>query len=65
MKNMFFALLLILLGLIYLLKNLGFLVGSIWAIVWPSLLILIGIYLIIKGRKHRALWANIRRKLEQ
>ncbi len=64
-KNMFFSLLLILLGVIFLLKNLGLLAGNIWSLIWPLVLILIGVYLIVKGRRHRALWMNIRRKLEQ
>lgn len=38
----------ILIGLVFLLQNLGYLSSGVWEIVWPSLLILIGVSMIMK-----------------
>lgn len=47
------GLVLICLGVIFLLRNLGIIKHSIWPILWPSILIAIGIELIIYHRKIR------------
>lgn len=43
---MLFALFFILLGVLFLLKNLGIITSNIWGILWPLILILIGCWLI-------------------
>lgn len=40
---------LIILGVLYFLKNIGVITGSVWGILWPILIILLGLYL-IKGK---------------
>lgn len=40
---------LILIGALFLLRNLGIIHGDIWNLFWPLLIILIGVSMIIKG----------------
>lgn len=65
---MFLGLVLIFIGSLFLLRNLGLLPVEIWPIFWPSLLIFSGIYLVYLFRKARAswenLWVRLRKKLE-
>jgi uncharacterized membrane protein len=65
---MFLGLILILIGTIFLLRNLGLLPVEIWSVFWPSLLILLGIYLIFISQRVRTFWSRfwggIWRKLE-
>jgi len=44
---MLFALIIILLGVIFLAKNLGIITTHTWGITWPCILILIGVWLLI------------------
>ncbi|MCK4520384.1 hypothetical protein KAT95_00765 [Candidatus Parcubacteria bacterium] len=44
---MLFALIFILLGVIFLAKNLGIITTQTWGITWPCILILIGVWLLI------------------
>lgn len=50
---MFFALAIIIIGVILLLENLGVITGNIWGWVWPSLIILFGLSMFFKpwGKK--------------
>ncbi len=48
--------LILIIGLFFLLKNLGFITGAAWSILWPLLLIVIGLKFLI-GKKHRH-WGN-------
>lgn len=61
---MFLPSIFILLGIIFLLKNLGIITASTWSVVWPLILILIGIYIFWKryewGKWRERIW----RKLE-
>ncbi|MCK4354897.1 hypothetical protein KAW43_00900 [Candidatus Parcubacteria bacterium] len=57
---MFFAFLLIILGVIFLLKNLGIITGDLFGIIWPLVLILLGVWIIVlryewKFRTHRVM----------
>ena len=58
------SLLLIIIGLVYLLKNLGFISGGVWGIIWPLILVALGLYLILKRRRSRMFWERVWRKLE-
>jgi len=49
--KMFFGLLLILIGLIFLLKQLGILSGSVWGVIWPALLIIWGLVILTRKGK--------------
>jgi uncharacterized membrane protein len=64
---MTFALLLVLIGLLFLLRNLGLVVIS-WSIIWPIILIGVGLYIAVVSRKVsgwcRSSWKKVLRKLE-
>jgi O-antigen/teichoic acid export membrane protein len=49
---MILGILLLIIGLIFLLKNLGIITGEVWGIFWPSLLIALGFYFIFKKKKN-------------
>ena len=61
---MFFALLFILLGIVYLLKNLNIISVSSWGVIWPSVLIIIGIYMLFKEHRYRIFWDKVWRKID-
>ena len=53
---MFFGLTIIIIGLVFLLKNLGFISGDVWSILWPCLLIVFGLSILWKRKKHGEKW---------
>ena len=53
---MIFGLILIIIGLVFLLQNLGYISGAAWSIIWPAILIIIGLGLILKRRDHGFFW---------
>jgi len=61
---MFIASLLIVVGVVFLLKNLGLITGDIWGIIWPLILILFGVYVLLKNYRYRMFWERVWRKLE-
>ena len=48
---MFIGIILFILGLSFLLKNLGILMDVTWSIIWPAVIMLIGLFMILKRRK--------------
>jgi len=48
---MFMGTLLILLGILFLLKNLGILSGNLWDVFWPLILIALGLSILLKREK--------------
>jgi len=61
---MFISYALIILGVVFLLKNLGIISSSVWGIIWLLILILIGLYPLIKARRYRLFWEKIWKKLD-
>ena len=53
-----FGLILIALGVLFLLKNLGIISQDIWGIFWPILLIILGIEILISSFKKRKFFRN-------
>lgn len=53
--KMFFSISLIAIGVIFLLKNLGIISGEIWGIIWPTLIILLGLSLLLRPQR-RHFW---------
>ena len=53
---MFFGLILIIIGIVFLFQNLGYISGAAWSIIWPAVLIVIGLGLILKRRDHGFFW---------
>ncbi len=61
---MFISFLLIIIGVVFLLKNLGIISGNVWGIIWPLVLIAFGLYLILKTHRFRMFRDKIWKKLE-
>lgn len=62
---MFIGLFLVVVGMVFLLKNLGFISGDVWGIIWPSALIIFGLYLTLRCRRKELFWERIWRKFEE
>lgn len=56
---MIFGYLLIIVGLYFLLKNLGVLTAEVWEIIFPSLIIIFGLAIIYKKKKGKNDLINI------
>lgn len=54
---MFFALAVILVGFIFLLRNTGYITGEVWSYIWPIFIILLGISMLLKKDKNH-FWAH-------
>jgi len=52
---MFLGLILSITGVVFLLKNLGYISGAAWDVIWPAILIVIGLKTILK-RKEGFFW---------
>jgi hypothetical protein len=50
---MFIGLVIVVIGLAFLLQNLGIVSGDLWAIIWPCLIIVLGLSIVIKKK---AMW---------
>ena len=53
---MFIGLIIIIIGIAFLLQNLGYISGVAWNIIWPAILIVIGIAILLKKRNHGFFW---------
>lgn len=53
-----FGLILIALGLLFLLKNLGIISGDVWGIFWPILLIILGLWILVDSFKKKKIFKN-------
>jgi membrane-bound ClpP family serine protease len=58
---MFFGLLLIVIGVIFLLQNLGYLSASAWGVLWPVIVVIIGLTFIF-GRSRTWWWYHMQEK---
>lgn len=47
---MFFGLIVLALGIIFLMQNLGYISGSVWEIIWPSALIIMGLVILFRNK---------------
>lgn len=48
---MWFGIVLIVVGVVFLLQNLGYVTGEVWNVVWPAFIILLGITMVLKKDK--------------
>ena len=53
---MIFGLILIIIGLVFLLQNLGYISGAAWSIIWPAILIMIGLWILLKRKDQGFFW---------
>lgn len=49
---MYIGLVLIVLGVLFLLKNLGVLAGNFWDVLWPLVIVVVGISMLFGRKKH-------------
>lgn len=47
---MIFGIIIIVVGVVFLLQNLGYITGSIWGIIWPLLIMAVGLKMVIKRK---------------
>ena len=50
-NHMFFGLLIVIVGVVFLMQNLGWLSASAWQVIWPILIIIFGISIMSGERK--------------
>ena len=50
---MFVGLILLIIGVIFLLRNLGYITEPVWSVIWPAILIVIGVGILLKRLKQR------------
>jgi hypothetical protein len=53
---MFFGFVILVVGLVFLLKNLDILSGDVWPIIWPCLIIALGLSVLWKRKKRSDKW---------
>ncbi len=51
---MWFGVALIVVGVVFLLQNLGYVTGEVWNVIWPAFIILIGISMLLHKDKKAA-----------
>ena len=62
---MFFGITIIIIGLIFLLKNTGLIVWDVWPILWPSLLIALGLSVLMGKKRRERRWEKIGEKMHK
>jgi uncharacterized membrane protein HdeD (DUF308 family) len=58
---MFVGLMALVVGIVFLLQNLGYISGNVWGIIWPALVIIFGLAMIMRP-KLRANWFENKKK---
>ena len=53
---MFFGIVILILGVIFLLNNLGIITGEVWPIIWPCLIIAFGLAIVCRRKKRDDKW---------
>ena len=52
------GLILIIVGAVFLLQNLGYISGGDWSIIWPAILIIIGLWILLKKEHGGFYWGE-------
>lgn len=52
---------LIIIGAIFLLRNLGFIPGNAWEVIWPALLIAAGLSFVMRKSRAAFFWGSLER----
>ena len=60
---MFFGFIILIIGLVFLLKNVGFISGDVWPIIWPSLVIALGLSILFKRKRNEKKWEKFGEKM--
>lgn len=53
---MFFGFIILIVGVVFLLENLGIISGGVWTILWPCLVIAVGLGIVWKRKKREDRW---------
>lgn len=53
---MILSLILIIIGIVFLLQNLGYISGAAWSIIWPAILITMGLSILLRRKDHGFFW---------
>lgn len=60
---MWFGVVLIVVGVVFLLQNLGYVTGDVWNVVWPAFIVLLGISVLLK--KERKVYVSTEEKKDE
>lgn len=55
---MWFGIVLIVVGVVFLLQNLGYVTGEVWNVIWPAFIVLLGISMLLKKDRKAAMNMN-------
>ena len=47
---MFLGLMVLIVGIVFLLQNLGYIGGNVWGIIWPAIIILVGLSMVMRPK---------------
>jgi len=61
---MFVGALILLVGLVFLLQNLGYISGSVWDVIWPSIVIIAGLSMIFRGKRPTRIFEKKKNKIK-
>ena len=61
---MFIASIFVIIGVVFLLRNLGIISGDIWGVIWPMVLVVFGLYIFLKHYYWKLFWGKVWKKLE-
>jgi hypothetical protein len=53
-----FGIIVLIIGVLFLLKNLGLISGSLWSIIWPLLLIIVGLKTMFRKKHEHFGWGG-------
>jgi len=62
---MFFGLIVLIVGVVFLLKNVDVIGGEIWTIIWPCLIIALGLSILFKRKKNEKRWERFGDKMQK
>lgn len=62
---MFFGLIIVLIGVVFLLQNLGVITGDAWNYIWPVIIILIGLSMLFKPWRRKFFCWHERKREER
>ena len=62
---MFFGLIILVVGIAFLLKNIDIISGDVWPIIWPSLVVAVGLSILFRRKKHEKKWEKFGERMSK